>query len=199
MPLVKFALMILIISGKSFAPIAPGEIDSGWLTLATSHDSHQSASGEKSGSLNKNLNTAQSNVEVPTPVSAVEQPIVKRKGQHYKTPEHIERIRAAWTPERRQKQSELVRAKGIARGPEFKAKIQASWTEERRRTQAELTRKLKTGSVHSKETRAKMTKSRLGTKRSQATKDKIREAIKRSHALRKEQKSNEQKRNVQQG
>lgn len=126
---------------------------------------------------------------VTAPLAAVEEPnsgSKKRKGQHYKTPEHIQAIRAAWTPERRKKQAEYTRAHQPKRGPEFAEKIKASWTEERRKSQAEITRKLKSGYVHSKETRAKMAKTRLGMKRSEATKKKIREAVKRSHALKRE-------------
>ncbi|PWN33167.1 uncharacterized protein FA14DRAFT_155866 [Meira miltonrushii] len=191
MHLIQVALLLLTISGRAFAPISPGDVDSGWLILATGEGSHQPASEQKSGSPIHDPHSAQSTSDAPTPVVPIEQPVKKRKGQHIKTPEQIERIRAAWTPERRKRQSELARLQTFNRGPEYKAKIRASWTEERRKTQAEITRKSKTGFVHSKESRAKMTKSRLGTKRSQATKDKIREAIKRSHALKKEQKFKE--------
>jgi len=176
---VQFVLLLLAISGKAFAPISSDGIDPGWLTLSTG-DNSQPTTNEPHSS-----NSAQSATEASLPASTTAKPIEsikKKRGQHIKSAYHIERIRASWTTERRRKQSE------IARSP---------WTEERRKAQAEVTRKIKTGFIHSKETREKMSKSRLGVKKSQATKDKIRQAVSHAHALRRERKAKEQQNKFQ--
>jgi len=129
-----------------------------------------------------------------TSLPASDATIKKTKGKYTKSDYRIERVRASWTPERRKQQAEYTRAKNLKRGgPDHAAKISASWTKERKTTQAEITRKARKGSVHSKETREKMSKVRLGIKKSQATKDKIRQAISRAHALRREQKEKEER------
>jgi predicted small metal-binding protein len=180
----QFVLLILAISGKAFAPISSDDIDPGWLTLSTGDNSQPTTNDQHSST------SAQPATEASLPASTNAKPIEsikKRRGQHIKSAHHIERIRASWTPERRRKQAEIARShKGRA------AKVSASWTEERRKAQAEVTRKIKTGFIHSKETREKMSKSRLGVKKSQATKDKIRQAVSQAHALRRERRAKEQ-------
>ncbi|PWN33164.1 uncharacterized protein FA14DRAFT_185014 [Meira miltonrushii] len=203
MQLFRVPLLVLVILGRAYAPISPGEIDSGWLTLATGGESQQSTSREKSGNPIQTLQTAQLNVEVSTPVSAANQPVQKKKGSHFLSPEHIESIRASWTPERRKRQAELARLQTFTRGPEYKAKIRASWTEERKAMQSQLSRarrlgkphsndvkmklsKALTGKLKSQETKEKMRKSRLGKCKSEATKQKIAESLRRSKQMKKE-------------